>query len=300
MRRPKIDPGRIRELASPDLIREQARQDLKLPYRMLPINLIQPDPLQPRQTFDPAYIEELRSSIAENGLLQPVTVRKKDGMYLLVAGECRHRASKLAGLPEIPCILRDMDDRTASIIALVENVQRQDLNPIDLARHLRRIHDEFELTWEQVSQAVGKSAVRVKALAGLVELPDDLQEGIRQGRIAADTGRELARVDDPEERRELIERASAGSLPQAQARALVRESMVAKLKRHEKFLDDALAAQKANETPRETPTSSDLRLALQYADLLLNKLRKLTEEERGVEHLREKLDEIHAEIHRGL
>src|SRR4028118_1297095 len=107
MRRPKIDAGRIRELASPISIREQARQDLKLPYRMLPINLIQPDPLQPRQTFDPTYITELRDSIAENGLLQPVTVRKKDGMYLLVAGECRHRAAKLAGLPEIPCMLRE-------------------------------------------------------------------------------------------------------------------------------------------------------------------------------------------------
>jgi hypothetical protein len=178
------------------------------------------------------------------------------------------------------------------------------LNPIDLARHLRRIHDEFELTWDQVSQAVGKSTARVKALAGLTELPDDLQEGIRQGKIAADTGRELARVEDPEERRELIERAAEGSLPQAQARALVRESLVAKLKRHEKFLDDALAAQKAKEGPKERPreaqTSSDLRLALQYADLLLNKLRKLSEEDRRDAHLREKLDELHAEIHRGL
>src|SRR5258708_5971136 len=127
MRRPTIDPGRIRELASPDLIREQARQDLKLPYRMLPINVIQPDPLQPRQTFDPTYIEELRHSIAQNGVLQPVTVRRKDGMYLLVAGECRHRAAKLAGLPEMPCLVREMDDRTAAVIGLVENVQRQDL-----------------------------------------------------------------------------------------------------------------------------------------------------------------------------
>jgi len=177
----------------------------------------------------------------------------------------------------------------------VENVQRQDLNAVDTARHLRRLHDEFELTWDQVARAVGKSAVRVKALAGLLELPDDLLENLRQGRLHADTARELARVEDPEQRRILIERAAEGSLPQTQARALVKET----LQRSNRIVNGTNTSSDVPESD-DAKDSADLRLPLQYADLLLNRLKSLSESDRRNTLLRAKLDEVHAEIHRGL
>lgn len=158
---------------------------------------VQPNPFQPREDFNPAALEELKQSIAEKGVVQPITVRRKDSGYQLVSGERRLRAVKELGYETIPAyIIRvDSDDEMLEL-ALIENIQREDLNPIDVAHAYQRLISECNLTQEQVAQRVGKDRSTVTNFLRLLKLPVEIQESVRRGELTTGHARALLPLED--------------------------------------------------------------------------------------------------------
>src|SRR5579859_110319 len=144
--------------------------------RDIPIDLIDANPLQPRRTFDPARLEELAQSIRANGIIQPLVVRRAADRYQLVAGERRWRAAKLAGMQQVPVVIRDIPDDHLLEVTLIENIQREDLNPIETAVAFERMMRELILSPEQVGQRTGKDRTTIVNLIRLLQLPEDLQQ----------------------------------------------------------------------------------------------------------------------------
>ena len=162
---------------------------------MLSLSQIDPKSDQPRKNFDKEALEELASSIAENGLLQPIIVREYlGGRYQIIAGERRFRASKIAGLDEIPVIIMDKDDRKAAEIALIENIQREDLNPVEEAMAFRSLMQEYGLTQEELSEKIGKSRSAIANTVRLLDLPEAVLNMVAAGEISAGHGRALLGV----------------------------------------------------------------------------------------------------------
>lgn len=162
---------------------------------MLKLSMIDPKSDQPRKHFDKEALEELAASIKENGVLQPILVREyAEDRYQIIAGERRFRASKLAELEEIPAIILDKDDRKAAEIALIENIQREDLNPIEEAMAFKALAEEYGLTQEELSEKVGKSRSAIANSTRLLDLPDDILEMVANGDISAGHGRTLLGV----------------------------------------------------------------------------------------------------------
>jgi ParB family chromosome partitioning protein len=144
--------------------------------RHLPVDALAPGKYQPRKTMDQGKLAELAESIKAQGVIQPIVVRELPGhRYEIIAGERRWRASQLAGLTEIPVVLREVDDRTVVAMALIENIQREDLNPLEEATALQRLIDEFDLTHAQAAEAVGRSRAAVSNLLRLLELPKEIR-----------------------------------------------------------------------------------------------------------------------------
>lgn len=164
----------------------------------IPTARIRPNPFQPRREFDPMALAELESSIRSNGLLQPITVRRKGDGYELIAGERRLRAARNLDWKEIPAVVRDIDDQTLLVLALVENLQRSDLNPIEEARGYERLLGEFSLTHQEVAEAVGKDRSTVTNLLRVLTLPDAVQKLVETGKISAGHARALVGVDGAE------------------------------------------------------------------------------------------------------
>lgn len=164
----------------------------------LPLTEIEPNRGQPRHTFDTDALQQLADSIREHGILQPLVVRpmKGTGAYQLVAGERRWRAARMAGLSEAPVVIRDLDDREAMEIALIENLQREDLNPIEEAEGYRTLMETFSLTQEEVAQRVGKSRPAVANAMRLLGLPDILTKMVRDGALSAGHARALLGAGD--------------------------------------------------------------------------------------------------------
>ena len=159
---------------------------------VLKLFMIDPKSDQPRKYFDKEALEELSESIKENGLLQPILVREYgEGRYQIIAGERRFRASKLAGLDEIPSIILDRDDRKVAEISLIENIQRENLNPIEEALAFRALAEEYGLTQEELSEKVGKSRSAIANSTRLLDLPTDVLEMVANGDISAGHGRTL-------------------------------------------------------------------------------------------------------------
>lgn len=163
--------------------------------RTLPIEQIAPNPWQPRTSFDDAKIGEMAESIREQGVVQPLLVRRKDGGFELVAGERRLRAAKLAGLPSVPVVIREMSDREALEMALVENLQREDLSALEEACAYVRLVEEFGLTQEEVAKRVAKSRPAIANTIRLLQLPEPIREELRNGRISAGHARALLAVE---------------------------------------------------------------------------------------------------------
>lgn len=161
----------------------------------LSISLVDPKSDQPRKSFDKESLEELARSISENGLLQPILVREyANGRYQIIAGERRFRASKLAGLSEINAIILDRDDKKVAEISLIENIQREDLNPIEEAMAYKALADEYGLTQEEVSEKVGKSRSAIANSVRLLDLPAPILDMVASGEISAGHGRTLLGV----------------------------------------------------------------------------------------------------------
>jgi ParB family transcriptional regulator, chromosome partitioning protein len=169
--------------------------------RTLPVEALEPGPFQPRGPIEPGPLKELADSIAEHGVLQPILVRPKPeeaGRYQIIGGERRWRAAQLAQLHEIPVNIRDFDDREAMAAALVENLQRQDLNALEEAEGYRRLLDEFGLTQDGLGQAVGKSRSHVANTLRLLGLPERVRELLRDGALTAGHARALLTAPNPE------------------------------------------------------------------------------------------------------
>ena len=161
------------------------------------LSMIDPKSDQPRKYFDKEALEELAASIAENGLLQPILVREYgDSRYQIIAGERRFRASKLAGLSEIPAIVLDKDDRKVAEIALIENIQREDLNPVEEAMAFRALIKEYDITQEELSEKVGKSRSAIANTMRLLDLPDEILTMVAAGDLSAGHARTLLGVKD--------------------------------------------------------------------------------------------------------
>lgn len=172
---------------------------------------IEPNPNQPRKTFDQDAIDDLADSIRRYGLLQPLTVRPMAVGYQLVAGERRWRACRIAGLTEVPVVIRELTDSEVAEIALVENLQREDLNPVEEAAGYQALMDEFSLTQEDVAQRVGKSRSAVANAVRLLGLPKEILALVETGKISAGHGRALLAFKDKEEQAKAARIASFGA-----------------------------------------------------------------------------------------
>jgi len=157
----------------------------------LRIDLISPSPYQPRRSFDEAKIEELAASIRNQGIIQPLVVRHKGERYELIAGERRWRAAMKAGLSEVPAVIRNASDNEALQLSLVENLQREDLNPIEEASGYRRLQEEFHWSQEEMAEKVGKSRPAIANSLRLLSLPNEVQQEIAQGNLPAGQARAL-------------------------------------------------------------------------------------------------------------
>lgn len=178
--------------------------------RTLPVELLAPNPHQPRRTFDEEALTALAASLETRGVLQPVLVRPlAGGRYELIAGERRWRAAQLAGIPEIPAIVRHHDDAASLEIAVIENMAREDLNPVDEARACAALVDELGLTREEVGRRVGRSRVAVSNLIRLLDLPDEALGLMERGELSEGHGRALLTAPDQAERRRLARAAAA-------------------------------------------------------------------------------------------
>lgn len=163
----------------------------------LSINEIEPNREQPRKTFEPESLSELSESIKEHGVLQPLLVRPMpDGSYRLVAGERRYRAARMAGLTEVPVTVREMTDEEESIFALIENLQREDLNAVEEAQGIKTLIDTFGLTQEEAAKRVGKSRTAVTNTLRLLNLPEDILQLVKDNKISMGHARALLAVED--------------------------------------------------------------------------------------------------------
>lgn len=187
------------------------------------IHEIMPNVNQPRKTFTEEKIEELADSIREHGIIQPIVVRKKQKGYEIVAGERRWRAAMKAGLSEVPCLLRELSDEQNMLIAIIENMQREDLNPIEEAEGLHQMISTFGLTQEQVSKSVGKSRPYITNSLRLLKLPDYIRLKVSEGELTAGHGRTLITVEDGNLQRQLCDKIIEEGLSVRQTEKLVSE-----------------------------------------------------------------------------
>ena len=188
----------------------------------LPIEAIERNPEQPRKRFDEAKLEELAASIREHGVVEPILVRKQGAKYRIVAGERRWRAAQRAGLREIPAIAREASDREAFEIALIENLQRADLNAIEEAEAYEVLASEHDLTQEEIAKRVGKERSTVANALRLLKLPEEVRDSVRQGQLDMGHARALLGIDDGEAIKKAAQRAIREGLSVRATEALVR------------------------------------------------------------------------------
>ncbi len=189
----------------------------------IPLLQIKPNPLQPRTVFDPGRLQELANSIEKNGVIQPILVRRKGADYELIAGERRHRAAKLAGLVEIPAIIQDYADDRLLEIALIENIQREDLNPIETAQALERLAREMGLSHEEIAARTGKDRTTITNMIRLLRLPSDVQLLVAERRLSMGHARAILGLVKPELQTQLAEKAAAQGFSVRQVERLVKK-----------------------------------------------------------------------------
>lgn len=182
------------------------QEDYKDRVLYLDINDIKANKTQPRLNFDEKKLEELASSIKENGVIQPLVLRNTEKGYEIVAGERRWRASRKAGLKKVPCIVRDFDDKQNMLVSIIENMQREDLNPIEEALGLKKMLKKYNLTQEQVSESVGKSRPYIANSLRLLKLPEKIQKHVAANEISAAHGRSIAGLTEASSQLELCEK----------------------------------------------------------------------------------------------
>jgi len=203
------------------------------------INEIKPNRNQPRKMFDADRLQELADSIKEHGVIQPLIVRSVDNGFELVAGERRWRAARLAGLKSVPCLLRELSEEENALIAIIENMQREDLNPIEEAEGLNRMIDAFGLTQEQVSKSVGKSRPYITNSLRLLKLPVEIKDMLSQGTLTPGHGRALLAMSDPKAQLVVAQKIISEGLSVRAIEAMVQKKQGAKAPAHKHADRDA-------------------------------------------------------------
>jgi ParB family chromosome partitioning protein len=250
-------PPDLRSVPAPDAPTTAQTAPVDGSLRKLPLDMIQRGQYQPRLDMHQDSLQDLADSISAQGVVQPIVVRAiAAGRYEIIAGERRWRASQLAGLHEIPAVVRDVDDRAAIAIALIENIQREDLNPLEESRALERLIKEFELTHEQAAEAVGRSRAAVSNLLRLLDLEDSVKELVEQGELEMGHARALLALSGKRQleaarqviNRGLTVRATEGLVKSLQRPAPAKPAKASKdsnIQRLETDLSDTLGARVA-------------------------------------------------------
>ena len=220
-----------------DQVTQVSEEDIKTGLSELPVDKIQRGEYQPRKHFDEEALQELANSIAAQGVVQPIVVRREGSHYELIAGERRWRASQLAGLQTIPAVIKDIDTQAAAAIALIENIQREDLNPLEEANAFQRLIDDFDLTHMQVAEAVGRSRVAVSNLLRLLELAAPVKELVNKSLLSMGHARALLALD-PREQPEIARVVVNRGLSVRETEALVKKALSPKADKTEKKLPD--------------------------------------------------------------
>ena len=238
---------------------EKAQEPASAAQELL-IKNIAANPYQPRCNFDEEKLQELAASIKEFGVVQPVVVRKKGRSYELVAGERRLRAAGLAGLTKVPAIVKDYDDAKMMEIALIENIQRHDLNPIEEAQGLRRLMQEFKLTQEQTAEKVGRSRSAVTNILRLLNLPEQVQKQIINGVLTMGQAKQLLGLPKPEQMCEVAEAIIANGWSSRMTEEVMRKLKEGKKLKIVRELIEEEAKNKDNKEkkPKREPTENDI------------------------------------------
>src|SRR3954467_12839962 len=288
---PEPQRGMGRGLAAILSISEAGARDDAPELREVAVELIRPNPAQPRKRFDEAGLTALADSLAERGVLQPVLVRPRPGgSYELVAGERRWRAAQLAGLDTMPALVQHRDDEASLEAALIENMAREDLNPVESARAVAALVEELGLAREEVGRRVGRSRVAISNLLRLLDLPDEALALVEDGALSGGPGRALLLADDHGERRRLARAAvqggwsvrvleqrardaNGGPRPTRQGRAAVHPDQAAAATEIAEALEAALGIE-VHVRPRGTGYKVDLRFdSLDEAVALASRVR---------------------------
>jgi ParB family chromosome partitioning protein len=188
----------------------------------VPVESIVPNPRQPRQALDPQALQELADSISEQGLVQPLVVTEAEGRYQLLVGERRWRAAQLAGLEVVPVVVREVTPQQMLELALVENIQREDLNPLETASAYQQLSEEFGMTQQQIADKVGKNRVTVANTLRLLKLPDEVKNSLLKGQITEGHARALLRLESAMAQLEALHTIVQGDLNVRQAEQLIR------------------------------------------------------------------------------
>ena len=195
----------------------------KSPYQLLPVHKVEPNRSQPRQDFDPEELQALAESISQHGVIQPLTVRQlESGYYQIIAGERRWRAARIAGLSEFPAVVIEADDWKAMELALIENLQRQDLNAMEEALGYRSLMEDYGLTQEEASSRVGKSRSAVANALRLLNLPEPIAQMLRDGKLTAGHARAILKIKTEKKQLEAAQKIAALGLSVRQAELLCR------------------------------------------------------------------------------
>jgi ParB family chromosome partitioning protein len=230
-----------------------APQTTSAPLR-IPIDDIDPNPLQPRTVFQADRLQELAQSIREHGIIQPLIVRAAGSRYQLIAGERRWRAARLAGLAQVPVIIQDYADDRLMEITLIENIQREDLNPIEVAQAFDRLAREHQLSHEQIAQRTGKDRTTVTNMLRLLRLPADIQVLLAEHRLSMGHARALLALPTPEIQLQLAERAAAEGLSVRQV---------------ERFVQKATETREAKPDKKEVEPDPNVKAAIQELERVL-------------------------------
>jgi len=218
-----------------------AADDGKVYFRC-PIEDIKPNSSQPRKTFTPEKLDELAASIREKGIIQPLVVRKKGTHYELIAGERRWRAAQKAGLREVPVVIQDVSEDTALEMALIENIQREDLNAVEEAEAYHALQEKFTLSQEELAKRVGKDRSTIANALRLLRLPPDIKKDIVEDRLAMGHARALLALDAPEQMKEARDVIVRGNLTVRGAEALIKRLKSCKTVRSRTQKPDAALA----------------------------------------------------------
>ncbi|MCX7994973.1 MAG: ParB/RepB/Spo0J family partition protein [candidate division WOR-3 bacterium] len=205
------------------LISKEEKIVLQEGFRMIPISEIEPNPYQPREKITEESVRELVNSIKEKGVIEPVIVKRYNDKYILAAGERRFRAAQLAGLKEIPAIVRNLTEQELLEIGLIENLHREDLNPIEEAFAYEQLNKKFNLTHEQIAQIVGKDRSTITNILRLLSLPEKIKEYLKQGLLQEGHARAILALDDEIKMLQIAEKIVSEHLSVREAEKLVKK-----------------------------------------------------------------------------